>query len=201
MKDRIVLLFGALVTLVHCGGQTIAGSSDVGPDASASSGGGSSSGASSSGGSSSGGCLGLTTFGGGPRGTPTVHRVQATACAPNRGGGVVDGGGQACTTNADCAGDGSFNPYSSCLRGYCEIDQCLSDSDCPATQVCSCSSAVLRRQLQLSPEPLRPGQLPCRLGLRSGRLLLADSRLLRRGRGLLLSQADRPVRGTGDGLR
>ena len=166
MKEQVVLVVGALLTLTHCGGQASTESNINGPDASASSSGASSGGGSSSGGSSSGatssggssggssssgglsdggGCLGRTSFDGGPRGTPSVHRAQATACDPSAlhlPCEVIDGGGgQVCSTDADCAGDGSFNPYSSCLHGHCNIDHCLADSDCPSTQVCSCSSA------------------------------------------------------------
>jgi len=59
---------------------------------------------------------------------------------------------------------------------------------------------VLRRQRLLSPEPVCPGELSCGLRLRSWRLLLAHGRLLRHGRGLLLPQADGPLR-RADGLR
>jgi hypothetical protein len=125
------------------GGSTSGGSSGSGSSSGGSSS-GTSSGGSSSGGLADAGCLGLSQFDGGPR-TPSEHRALATACAPSSAHlpcEIVDGGGgQACTTDADCAGDGSYNPYSSCLRGHCGIDKCLSDSDCSSTEVCSCSSA------------------------------------------------------------
>lgn len=45
-------------------------------------------------------------------------------------------------SDADCAQDGgTYSPYSHCLHGQCGLDQCLADSDCSSTQVCSCSSA------------------------------------------------------------
>jgi hypothetical protein len=151
------LAAAALVALVHCGGQTTGDAQQTTPDASSS--GGSSSGGSSSGGSSSGGvpdsggddaaCLGLSSFDGGPRGTPAQHRATATACSASTviAGCLAPGtdagsGGQACSTDADCAPDGSpSTPYAKCLHGACGIDECLTDSDCATGTVCSCSSA------------------------------------------------------------
>jgi hypothetical protein len=131
-------------------GGSSSGSSSSGSSSGGSSSGGSSSGGSSSGGSSSGGqdsgseggCLRPADAG--PRATtPPQHRAQATACTPSAShtACATDGGGQSCTTDADCAQDGgTYNPFSSCLHGQCGIDQCLVDADCASTQVCSCSS-------------------------------------------------------------
>jgi len=80
---------------------------------------------------------------GDPRGgaeVPTTHRPTAVACtASKRSPAPPDGGTATCTTNADCASDaGSF--FTTCLRGRCSFDQCLSDADCGAGGVCACAA-------------------------------------------------------------
>jgi hypothetical protein len=75
---------------------------------------------------------------------PPGHRAQATACShPTNFCGIDGGGGgQSCSTDADCTSDGAVGTlYRYCVHGQCAPDQCVADSDCAATQVCSCSSA------------------------------------------------------------
>jgi hypothetical protein len=70
---------------------------------------------------------------------PHEHRAVATACNPSSQPPVPDGGAPACTTDSDCATDGGFTFYNTCVHGVCAFDQCLTDADCPSG-VCACSS-------------------------------------------------------------
>jgi hypothetical protein len=129
-NNTLFFLGAVALGLAHCGGQAVTGAG--GPDA-----------------GGDGACLGLSTFDGGSRGTPTSHRAQATACSPNTSPFSDAGGGGACATDADCGDAGSF--FSHCLRGHCAIDYCLVDSDCAATEVCSCSSAYYGGNVAVHP--------------------------------------------------
>ena len=72
---------------------------------------------------------------------PTEHRATAAACSPStRAPAPPDAGLMSCTSHGDCATDGSLTYFSSCLHGVCSFDQCLSDSDCGATDVCACAN-------------------------------------------------------------
>jgi hypothetical protein len=80
---------------------------------------------------------GTMCFGLGGR-VPDEHRATATACAPStRAPPEPDGGLPACTSNADCVGVGN-GLFPNCLRGTCQFDPCLSDSDC-GDGVCGCA--------------------------------------------------------------
>ncbi|MGH7439873.1 MAG: hypothetical protein ACRENE_29650 [Polyangiaceae bacterium] len=81
-------------------------------------------------------------YDGGPRPAPAQHRAQAGSCPATTTGCISfeAGTGGACATNADCVGDGSYTPYSTCLHAQCSLDQCLADSDCPSGQACLCGS-------------------------------------------------------------
>ena len=70
---------------------------------------------------------------------PAEHRTTAAACTPTRNP-FADGGVASCSSNADCASDGSSAAFSTCLHGSCTIDQCLTDGDCGSSEVCACSS-------------------------------------------------------------
>ncbi len=74
---------------------------------------------------------------------PVHHRDHAVACSPTPFS--YDAGVVACTTDADCGDGGAVGGVitaSHCLQGQCSPDDCLSDSDCPNNQVCSCSPAT-----------------------------------------------------------
>jgi hypothetical protein len=72
---------------------------------------------------------------------PTEHRPTATACNPTANQPPLpDAGVSSCTSNADCATDGSYTLYSSCLHGRCSFDACLTDADCGPNAVCACST-------------------------------------------------------------
>ncbi len=72
---------------------------------------------------------------------PPEHRAVATACTPStRSPAIPDAGLLSCTTDADCAVDGAANFFNTCLHGQCSFDQCLTDADCGATEVCVCAS-------------------------------------------------------------
>ncbi len=126
----------SFVALVCCGGQAAVRTT---PDGGI---GGSSSSGGTYGGDDAPACPG--GYDGGPRPAPTAHRAQPGTCPAT----IVDlfclgqdaGAGAACTTTADCVRDGSFTPYSRCLRGQCAADDCLADSDCPSGQACLCAS-------------------------------------------------------------
>lgn len=76
-----------------------------------------------------------------PGEVPVEHRTVATACAPStRSPAVPDAGLLSCTTDADCAPDGSATAFATCLRGQCSFDHCLTDADCGATEVCVCAN-------------------------------------------------------------
>jgi len=81
------------------------------------------------------------TPGAGSKGeVPREHRAVAEACNPaNPQPPAPDGGVPTCTTDADCATDGGFSLFSTCLHGVCSLDQCLTDADCP-NGVCGCGS-------------------------------------------------------------
>jgi hypothetical protein len=80
----------------------------------------------------------------GPRAAPSGHRAQALACSTPKTQSCIPayeaGTGQACASDSDCAGDGSFTYYTHCLRGACAPDQCADDSDCASNELCSCAS-------------------------------------------------------------
>jgi hypothetical protein len=114
-------LVGAVALgLVHCGGQSTAGSDGGNPDA---------------------GCLGAPG-GSGPR-VPIEHRAQAKACNPAPGQFMPDAGAASCTTDADCGGVAG-STLTNCLRGICSYDQCLTDADCPSQHVCDCEASTGR---------------------------------------------------------
>ena len=74
---------------------------------------------------------------------PVHHRDHAVACSPTPFS--YDAGVVACTTDADCGDGGAVGGVitaSHCLQGQCSPDDCLSDSDCPNNQACSCSPAT-----------------------------------------------------------
>ncbi|HEY6463890.1 MAG TPA: hypothetical protein VIY73_27155 [Polyangiaceae bacterium] len=64
---------------------------------------------------------------------PGLHRLTASECPSNVTGGA------ACSTDADCQSASPGPPPSHCFQGACGADQCLEDSDCGATGVCSCA--------------------------------------------------------------
>jgi hypothetical protein len=144
MKNPSRLTVVALLALVHCGGSTMSPVAGDPPDGSASS---SSTGSSSSsnlpGGDPDAACSSRPAADAAARAAPANHRAEAAACAPGRtncAGGDA-GGGQACSSDADCAApDGSFTYFTHCLHGQCSGDACLADSDCASDQVCACSS-------------------------------------------------------------
>lgn len=85
----------------------------------------------------SGGCNGTTHAGE----VPSEHRAVATACtASTRSPAIPDGGLLSCTKNSDCTTDSSPNFFSTCLHGQCSFDQCMTDADCGATDVCVCAN-------------------------------------------------------------
>ena len=70
---------------------------------------------------------------------PVNHRAHASACSAKPIGYTA-----ACTSDADCGGDGGspiggLLSASHCLHGQCSTDACFTDSDCPNSDVCSCS--------------------------------------------------------------
>jgi hypothetical protein len=73
-----------------------------------------------------------------PHKVPGEHRAQAVACQPTATAPKPPGGGAACASDSDCAGDAN-TLFPHCLRGRCAFDQCLSDSDCH-DGVCGCST-------------------------------------------------------------
>jgi hypothetical protein len=73
-----------------------------------------------------------------PHKIPSEHRAQAVACQPTAAAPKPPGGGMACASDADCAGDAA-TLFSYCLRGRCAFDQCLTDADCHGG-VCGCST-------------------------------------------------------------
>ncbi len=71
---------------------------------------------------------------------PDEHRAPAIACSPTTAIAPPDAGLAACTTDADCVGDGGPHTFFAyCLHGFCSLDQCLSDSDC-TNAVCGCGA-------------------------------------------------------------
>ncbi len=77
-----------------------------------------------------------------PPEVPIVHRATAVACNPKTdANSSSDGGGALCATDADCMGDASVAVlFNYCLGGRCSVDQCLTDSDCPTGNACTCSA-------------------------------------------------------------
>ncbi len=71
-----------------------------------------------------------------PGETPPLHRPTAAACSPTSYPGVDAGG--ACNTDADCTA--SIGGALHCFHGQCDLDQCLTDSDCGASSVCACAN-------------------------------------------------------------
>jgi hypothetical protein len=70
-----------------------------------------------------------------PSAVPPEHRAQAKTCNPTSSALLPDGGGATCSTDADCAGDGS-STFPHCLAGRCAFDACLTDADCANHGVC-----------------------------------------------------------------
>ena len=68
---------------------------------------------------------------------PKNHRAEATACVVTSPGAPM-----ACTMDSDCAGPG-LPVGGRCVTkngaSACNWDQCLTDADCKATEVCSCA--------------------------------------------------------------
>jgi hypothetical protein len=96
-------------------------------------------GAIGTGGSPAGGCSGSANHN--TAEVPSLHRATAIACAPStRAPAPPDGGLLSCTRNADCAADGAATIFGTCLHGQCSFDQCLTDADCGATDVCVCAN-------------------------------------------------------------
>lgn len=87
-------------------------------------------------------CGGVTTSSSGgpvPVGDPVPdqHRPNAGACHSNAAADAP-----ACTSTAECNATTPASPgiaAAICFDGVCGPDQCLSDSDCPSEQVCSCA--------------------------------------------------------------
>jgi hypothetical protein len=125
-KRHLMLLAFASGCLAACSGGSLTGPRlDAGSDVEPVSG------------DDAGNCSGIPRSG---TEVPTTHRPTAIACSPTTNGPPVpDGGTQECATNADCANDaGSL--FTTCLRGRCAFDQCLSDADCGNGDVCGCAS-------------------------------------------------------------
>lgn len=70
---------------------------------------------------------------------PAEHRPAAIACAASNAP-PTDGGTISCTTDADCGSDGGPWGSTTCLRGVCSFDHCLTDDDCGPNAACACSS-------------------------------------------------------------
>jgi hypothetical protein len=147
MKNLSNLAFVSLLALVRCGGSAAIsplGDPPHGPSSSGSSSTASSSTSSTPNvpypGNPDAACSSRPASGGTI--APSSGRAEATACGPGRSCGIdMDGGGQACSSDADCATpDGSFSYFAHCLRGQCAADGCLADSDCATNQVCACSA-------------------------------------------------------------
>jgi hypothetical protein len=72
---------------------------------------------------------------------PKDHRPQAVPCPPTATAPSPPGGGAACATDGDCAGDAGRGLFTHCLRGRCAFDACLADGDCAGGRgVCGCST-------------------------------------------------------------
>jgi len=73
-----------------------------------------------------------------------VHRPKAVACSASPGGTApakLDGGQVSCSNDADCSDAGAR--FSWCTASICYVDgldNCLSDTDCPAGQACACTT-------------------------------------------------------------
>lgn len=71
---------------------------------------------------------------------PVEHRSTAMTCPRSPDYDPDATPAVTCTTDADCAADGSPAYDDKCVQGVCGADECLVDSDCPASQVCVCAA-------------------------------------------------------------
>jgi hypothetical protein len=111
----------ALLGATHCGGEAqSAGVANAGAGTT---------------GSSGSGAAGSPSACRGPLSTP-VGRPQAVACPATAI--VAPVVSPACSADSDCA-DAGFNR---CMLGKCSPDECLTDSDCPSDNTCSCSGQL-----------------------------------------------------------
>jgi hypothetical protein len=125
------------------------GASGGGGGVSGAGGGGSSGSGGASGSGGDGGAAGFACRGSTVGAAAPAHRPTAAACPATVGGGIPerDGGVVSCTTDADCAPDGSPTIFSQCLNHQCGADECLTDADCGAGKACLCASEQGHRNI------------------------------------------------------
>jgi hypothetical protein len=85
----------------------------------------------------SGQTCGRPLGGSGAEGSYLDHIPTPLQCCPSGFTGFTpnDGGVVTCSTNVDCSGH-------ACVDHQCTLDDCLSDTDCPAGTMCYCGQSV-----------------------------------------------------------
>lgn len=151
--------------------------------------------------------------------TPLPAEPTSVPAAPSGdAGGIPADLSRECATHADCTaaangrcvGVTDCNPSTATCGTHCVYEQCTHDDDCGSASVCFCSNdstfcaagyarfvpaAGYRIRVRVRHrEPVQEGQLSPRLGLWTGRLLLARHRHLRRRARLLLPLRIRRMR-------
>ena len=73
---------------------------------------------------------------------PTPDRPVATTCSPCRPDSPDPGGsGGMCSTHADCTAGPNGRCSFGMIGAFCSYDDCFTDADCAAGEVCSCDGA------------------------------------------------------------
>ncbi len=131
---------------------------------------------------------------------PAEHRATAAACARSRNP-LADGGFASCSSNADCASDGSTAAFSTCLHGSCTFDHCLTDADCGSNEVCACSSDYYGGNAAFHGNVCVPGNCHVDSDCGAGGYCSPSRGYLRHVPGLLLPHVEGHLSRRGEGLR